>query len=252
MVVDNSAPAAGTLSFANLTDSGTPNTPPVTTDNAFDLSLAGQETAAGTTTVYQVSVNGGAFANTTANQSALADGSYQFRALVTDAAGNASTSNSIAVVVDNSAPAAGTLSFANLTDTGTANTPPVTTDNAFDLSLAGQETAAGTTTVYQVSVNGGGFTNTTANQSALADGSYQFRALVTDAAGNASTSNSIAVVVDNSAPAAVATVTALSADTGTAGDFITSVASQTVSGSYTGTLLAGGEDPGECRRHDLG
>ena len=47
------------------------------------------------------------------------------------------------------------------------------------------------------------------------------------------------MVVDNSAPAAVATVTGLSADTGAPGDFITSVASQTVSGSYTGTLLAG-------------
>ena len=37
----------------------------------------------------------------------------------------------------------------------------------------------------------------------------------------------------------VATVTALSADTGTAGDFITNTASQTVSGTYSGTLGAG-------------
>ena len=38
----------------------------------------------------------------------------------------------------------------------------------------------------------------------------------------------------------MATVLALSADTGTAGgDFITSVAAQTVSGSYSGTLTAG-------------
>ena len=239
VVVDTAAPAAGTLSFSNLTDSGTPNTPPVTTDNAFDLSLAGQETAAGTTTVYQVSVNGGAFANTGVNQSGLANGDYVFRALTTDAAGNSSTSNSIEVVVDTAAPAAGTLSFSNLTDSGTPNTPPVTTDNAFDLSLAGQETAAGTTTVYQVSVNGGAFANTGVNQSGLANGDYVFRALTTDAAGNSSTSNSIEVVVDTAAPAAVATVTGLSADTGTAGDFITSAASQTVSGSYTGLLGAG-------------
>ena len=34
-------------------------------------------------------------------------------------------------------------------------------------------------------------------------------------------------------------MTALSADTGTAGDFITSVAAQTVSGTFTGTLGAG-------------
>ena len=113
----------------------------------------------------------------------------------------------------------------------------MTQDATFDLSLAAQE--PGSSVVFQVALNGGGFTNTTATQSALADGSYQFRALVTDAAGNTSTSNTIAVVVDNSAPAAVATVTGLSADTGAPGDFITSVASQAVSGSYTGTLLAG-------------
>ena len=33
-------------------------------------------------------------------------------------------------------------------------------------------------------------------------------------------------------------MTGLSADTGTVGDFVASVASQTVSGSFTGTLLA--------------
>ena len=97
--------------------------------------------------------------------------------------------------MDNTAPASGTLSFSNLTDSGTANTPPVTQDNAFDLTLSGQE--AGASIVYQVSLNGGAFTTTTASQSGLADGSYQFRALVTDAAGNSSTSNVISVVVDN-------------------------------------------------------
>jgi Ca2+-binding RTX toxin-like protein len=156
---------------------------------------------------------------------------------VVDTAGNVGNTASQTVTIDTAQPAAGTLSFANLTDTGTANTPPVTQDTAFDLSLAGQE--AGSGVVYQVSVNGGAFANTTQGQSGLADGDYVFRALVSDAAGNTSTSNSIEVVVDNSAPAAVATVTALSADSGTAGDFITNVASQTVSGTYTGLLGAG-------------
>src|SRR5262249_13896344 len=123
------------------------------------------------------------------------------------------------------------------THLGTPSPPPVTTDNAFDLTLSGQE--AGASVAYQVSLNGGTFTATSANQSGLADGSYQFRALVTDAAGNSATSNAITVVVDTTAPAAFATVTALSNDTGTAGDFITSVASQTVSGTFTGTLGAG-------------
>src|SRR5207245_718026 len=46
--------------------------------------------------------------------------------------------------------------------------------------------------------------------------------------------------LDTIAPTAAATVTALSADTGSSGtDFITSTASQTISGSYTGTLGSG-------------
>ncbi len=198
VTVDNTPPTAGTLSFTGLADTGTPDTPPVTTDNAFDLTLTGAE--AGTSVVYQVSVNGGAFATTTASQNALADGDYVFRALVSDAAGNSSTSNIIEVKVDTAAPASGVLSFSNLTDTGTTDAPPVTTDNAFDLTLAGAE--AGTAVVYQVSVNGGAFATTTASQNALADGDYVFRALVTDAAGNSSTSNSIEVKVDTAAPAA--------------------------------------------------
>ena len=214
--------------------SGTANTPPVTTDNTFNLTLTGQES--GAAVAYQASLNGGAFAATTASQSGLADGDYQFRALVTDAAGNTSTSNVIEVVVDNSVPAAGTLSFSNLTDSGTANTPPVTTDNTFNLTLTGQE--SGAAVAYQASLNGGAFAATTASQSGLADGDYQFRALVTDAAGNTSTSNVIEVVVDNSVPAEALAITAITTDTGTAGDFITSDTTLIVSGS-NGALAAG-------------
>src|SRR5207248_5872936 len=41
----------------------------------------------------------------------LADGSYQFRAVVTDNAGNSSNTAAISVIVDNTAPTAGTLSL---------------------------------------------------------------------------------------------------------------------------------------------
>ena len=91
---------------------------------------------------------------------------------------------------------------------------------------------------YQASLNGGAFTATTASQSGLADGSYQFRALVTDAAGNSSTSNVISVVVDNSAPAEALAITAIATDTGTVGDFITSDTTLIVSGT-NGALAAG-------------
>ena len=243
--LDQTAPVAAVAITAIATDTGTAGDF-ITSDTT--LVVSGTNGALGASERVQISSDGSNWFDVTqttgttwsyddAGNPHLSNVTYQVR--VIDAAANVGSTASQLVIIDTATPAAGTLSFANLTDTGTPNTPPVTQDNAFGLALAGQETAAGTTTVYQVSVNGGGFANTTASQSALADGSYQFRAVTTDAAGNASTSNIIAVVVDTAAPAAVATVTGLSADTGTVGDFITSVASQTVSGSYTGTLLAG-------------
>src|SRR5262249_62036213 len=79
------------------------------------------------------------------------------------------------------------LSFSGLTDTGHADTTPITKDGTFDLSLSGDLDANGIdTVVYQVSLNGGAWTTTTANQSDLADGSYQFRTLLTDNACHSS------------------------------------------------------------------
>lgn len=65
---------------------------------------------------------------------------------------------------------------------------------------------------------------------------------VGDGSDFSATVNTLTVHVTpvDDAPGAVATVTALSADSGaSASDFITNVASQTVSGSYTGSLAAG-------------
>ena len=54
------------------------------------------------------------------------------------------------------APAAGTLSFANLDDTGSANAPAVTKDGTFDLSLTGQGDLNGVAGIaYEVSTDGG-------------------------------------------------------------------------------------------------
>src|SRR5204862_217867 len=102
------------------------------------------------------------------------DGAYQFRAIVTDAAGNDATSNVISVTVDNTAPAPGTLSFSNLLDSGSSSSDGITQDGTFDLTLTGNE--AGSTVAYEVSLNGGSFTTTSANQRSLPDGAYQFRA----------------------------------------------------------------------------
>src|SRR5437762_14308433 len=76
---------------------------------------------AGSTVAYQVSSDGGtSWSTTTGAQSNLADGTYQFRTVVTDAAGNTASSTAITVTVDTSAPAAGTLALTNFTDSGSS------------------------------------------------------------------------------------------------------------------------------------
>ncbi|WP_186467468.1 Ig-like domain-containing protein, partial [Bradyrhizobium stylosanthis] len=224
VVVDTTAPTAGTLSLANYTDSGTSGSDLVSTDKTFDLSLAGTADATATTVVYQISTDGGSnWTTTTSAQSNLADGSYKYRPQVTDAAGNSSTSNVVTVVVDTTAPTAGTLSLANYIDSGTSGSDLVSTDKTFDLSLAGTADATATAVVYQISTDGGSnWTTTTSAQSNLADGSYKYRAQVTDAAGNSSTSNVVTVVVDTTAPTAGTLSLANYTDSGTSGSDLVS------------------------------
>jgi VCBS repeat-containing protein len=71
----------------------------------------------------------------------------------------------------------------------------------------------------------------------LPDGTYTVT--LTDGSGGSVLSTQT-ITIDTSPPTAVATVTGLSADSGSSNsDFYTNVASQTVSGTYTGTLGAG-------------
>src|SRR5688500_10169260 len=152
LIIDNMAPTAGTLSFVNLDDTGSDDSPvDITKDGTFELALAGNADANGTSVVYERSSDGGVtWLATTAAQVALADGSYQYRAVVTDPAGNSSTSNVISVVVDNLAPTAGTLSFVNLDDTGSDDSPvAITTHGRSELALAGNADANGTSVVYE-------------------------------------------------------------------------------------------------------
>src|SRR5207249_945063 len=105
--------------------------------------------------VYQQSLNSGGWTDlSSASLSSLADGSYQFRAVVTDNAGNHSETAAISVIVDNTAPSAGTLSFVGLADSGHTDTPtPITQDGTFDLSLSGDTDANGVASVvYQQSL----------------------------------------------------------------------------------------------------
>ena len=99
--------------------------------------------------------------------------------------------------------------------------------------------------VIQVSANGSTWVGATAGAGTwtadvtLLPGEHTLSVRTVDDAGNIVNGTSHAYDLDLIGSAAVGQVTGLSQDTGTPGDFITSVASQTVNGTYTGALSAG-------------
>ena len=96
-----------------------------------------------------------------------------FRAVVTDPAGNSSTSNVIEVIVDNTDPIAGTLAFANLTDSGSSDSTPITQDGTFDLSLSGNSDPTAPASPMRFRSTAAPSPAPPASQSGLADGDYR-------------------------------------------------------------------------------
>ena len=180
----------------------------------------------------------------------LAAGTYNnLKVTVTDLAGNATTTaNAQTIIVDATAPSETFPTVTLTSDTGASNSDFITSNGGVQFAGAVADTGGagiasvqvfnGATLLGTATVVAGNWSlNTT-----LAAGTYNnLKVTVTDLAGNATTTaNAQTIIVDSTPPSVAATVTALSADTGSSSsDFITSVASQTVSGTYTGTLGAG-------------
>ncbi|MDR0071655.1 Ig-like domain-containing protein, partial [Acinetobacter sp. 11520] len=145
--------------------------------------------------------DGKSWQETTVAQKDLVDGVYQYKAVVTDVAGNTSETAIQKVVVDTTAPQVGELTLSDLSDTGVSATDQITQDKTFDLKISGQEVNSQIT--YWISKDEGKtWQETTVNQKDLADGVYQYKAIVTDIAGNTSETAIQKVVVDTTAPQA--------------------------------------------------
>ncbi|MFL9480569.1 Ig-like domain-containing protein [Acinetobacter baumannii] len=200
VVVDTTAPQAGELTLSDLSDTGVSATDQITQDKNFNLKLEGQES--GSRVTYLVSTDEGkTWQETTVAQKDLTEGVYQYKAVVTDAAGNTSETAVQKVVVDTTTPQAGELTLSDLNDTGVSVTDQITQDKNFNLKLEEQET--GSQVTYLVSTDEGKtWQETTVVQKDLADGIYQYKAVVTDAAGNTSETAVQKVVVDTTTPQA--------------------------------------------------
>ncbi|MDP8911160.1 MAG: Ig-like domain-containing protein, partial [Actinomycetota bacterium] len=185
-----------TLPTASLADPGRALRGAVSLSSTSDDSGSGvasvqyQYTPAGTT----VWTNTPASWDTTV----LADGFYDLRVVVTDAAGNAKISDAVlGVLVDNTPPSV------TMDSPGTAVSGTVALSSS--ASDPGGSNASGVTGVaYQYSLQGSGvWTDTPAawDTTPLSDGLYELRATATDGSGNKTTStNATTTSVDNTRP----------------------------------------------------
>ncbi|MFK4206102.1 Ig-like domain-containing protein, partial [Acinetobacter junii] len=122
--IDTTPPEPGVLQLQNYTDTGISSTDQITQDKSFALAVTGQET--GTTIRYLVSKDAGqTWQENTASQTDLADGTYQFKAVVTDTAGNSSETAIQQIIIDTTAPSAGVLNLVDLSDTGISSTDQI-------------------------------------------------------------------------------------------------------------------------------
>ena len=251
VTIDTAPPSSPAIaSFSN--DSGTVGDG-ITADNT--LTLAGTAEVNSTVKVYDgatllgmVIANGsGAWSYTTAS---LANGSHSLTATATDAAGNTGAASAVLnVTIDTAPPSSPAIaSFSN--DTGTVG-DGITNDNI--LTLTGTAEANTTVKIYDGATllgqttadSSGAWSYTTA---ALANGTHNFTATATDAAGNMSAASAtLNVTVDAAAPD-VPAIVSFSSDTGTVGDGVTTDNALTLTGTaeanstvkvYDGAVLLG-------------
>ncbi|MDF0604699.1 Ig-like domain-containing protein [Neisseriaceae bacterium TC5R-5] len=266
LTVDTTAPIASTTLTAISPDTGSSSSDFVTSANhlLINTTLNG---SLGAGESVQISVDGGASWNTASlltgstyqlNNTAatLADGSYSFQSRVVDTAGNASAVSSRIVTIDTQAPTSGnSIAISSYTDnvfaqtgdfannSSSNDTTPLLNGTVSGLA-AGDivQVYQGATLLGNATVSGGSWSYQV--NSALSDGSYSYRAVITDAAGNqGSTSTNFTLTVDTVAPSNTETISigAITPDTGLSNsDFITNNNAIVFSGAL-GTSLAAGE-----------
>lgn len=155
----------------------------------------------------------------------LVDGSYDFTAIAYDAAGNASLPSSYTVVVDTAAPSAPAIT---LVQPSTGSLPTLTTTSALPL-IGGAAGSAEADATLSLRIDGSEVGTATVAPDgswsvqltvALAKGWHTCVATATDLAGNASADSALVSLLVN-LPPPPPVITAMTPDTGIAGDLIT-------------------------------
>ncbi|WP_395994548.1 Ig-like domain-containing protein [Enterobacter asburiae] len=182
----------------------------------------------------------------------LTDGTYQYQVRVIDNAGNVGATDSQDVVIDQTKPAATTITVDSITqDTGLSGSDFITSDS--QISLKGTLGAAlGSGDHAQISLDGGVTWSdaTVTNQRwsytdtrDLPDGDYTYQVRIIDQAGNVGSIASQVVTVDTTPPTTVGTVVSYTDGEGERqGTFGSAVATDDNSPLINGTLNRAPDD----------
>jgi hypothetical protein len=252
--LDTTAPAISFSGYSLSSDTGIPgDLITKTASQTINATLSGAP--AGTDVVWGSTDNGNTWTDITSKVSgttltwtgATLDATNQtFRFKVSDAAGNDSVASVQAYVLDTTAPTTTIASVAFSNDSGTpgdfiTNGASQTVSGTLSTALVAGESvyvsldngatwAAATAAVGSSTWSLAGRTLTASNT---------LKVKVSDTAGNDGTVKNQAYVYDITAPTTTFSGLALSADSGTAGDFITNAASQTINATLSGALSTG-------------
>ncbi|CAB4648686.1 unannotated protein [freshwater metagenome] len=210
--IDTSAPSApGVPDLASSSDTGTSNTDNNTNDNTPTLSATGGSTGDtitlsatnGTNTVSCTYVVGSA---TNCTLPTLSDGAWTISSVVTDPAGNSSTSSSsLSITIDTNAVGGRIPDLNAASDTGVSSTDDITSDTTPTFSLTGQATGD----VVVITASRAGATNVTCTYTvgvassctlgALTDGEWSVIATITDLSGNTGNTTALPLTIATTA-----------------------------------------------------
>src|SRR5581483_2564220 len=208
IIVDNTAPTGSlTDPGANLRGTVSISATGADTGGSGVASVAFQRSPAGAGTWTTIATATGTSPYSVSfDTTGVADGLYDLRALVTDNAGNQTpTATVTSRRVDNTAPT-GSLTAPGAGAALAGSSVTVSSSSADGgsgvASVVFQRSPAGAGTWTTIATVTGSPYQTSWNTTAVADGSYDLRAITTDVAGNSFTSPTRTVTVDNTVPSA--------------------------------------------------
>ncbi|QEM83229.1 Ig-like domain-containing protein [Halomonas binhaiensis] len=254
--VDDQGPATGDVTASgSVTDDATPTlygSLDAPLKEGYQLVIADKSTGQviANSAVQDVQITATSWSYAVPSTNALINGVHDLVAYVWDSNNSGiddsaviAESNVFGITVDAAGPAIAINTLAGDDIVNAVEYTQALTVSGTTSGLSGGETVDvtlnGKSYIATVAANGNWAVNVSAGDVAgLANGTQTVAASVRDAVGNVANAER-AVLVDTTPPAATIRITAISDDTGTAGDFITSDTTLTIHGSLGNTLYAG-------------